>query len=357
MRKLKFIILCLTISSFSVISAMDHPGDSIVAIHTSILPLIDGDGNDAPWNTASWVDMSYTWIPYNQYVFPTDFTGRYKVLWNKNTNLLYFLVEITDEKYVNGYVYDKYNGTYPNFDVVELFLDEDRPGTYHASNNNAFAYHITSGNIDTDFDAIDIFDSAPNAPNWSDGIYVNYKNHFPEFKRSNTDTKYTWEFSVMVLKSNYTPADDPTVFKADLTDGKEMGLTLNYCDNDNSAVNPIRDNFFSSKYVNPGDNNSAWQQSYNFGSLVLSEKSVATGFKSIKNNSTAFWLDEKKQLNCKLDESWKSPIISLLDISGRIAMEKQWIQGQTIDLTSYKKGYYLVVATENKTVVTQKIIL
>jgi len=357
MPKLKFILVIFLFSVFVSLSAMEHPGDSINAMHTTVLPTIDGSGSDEAWNSASWVDMNYTWIPYNQTVPAADFTGRFKVLWNKTTQLLYFLVEITDDKFVNGYVYDKFNGSYPNFDVVELFIDEDRSGGDHTSNNNAFAYHITSGNTTTDYDAIDIFDSAPNAPNWSGGIYVNYKNHFPEFKRTNVGTKYTWEFSLMALTSNYTPTDNPTLFKSNLTVGKAMGLTMNYCDNDNSAVNPVRDNFFSSKFVNPADNNSSWQYAYNFGSMVLSDNSGSTGFKSIKNTVTTIWVDGNKQLNYKLDESWNKPTFQLLDISGRVVLETVLTENIKLDVNAFKKGFYVAVVKENKSIFTQKIIL
>lgn len=357
MVKLKLIIVTSLFSVIFSLSAMEHPGDSIVAMHTTVLPNIDGSGSDEVWNSANWVDMNYTWIPYNQTVPVADFTGRFKVLWNKTTQLLYFLVEITDDKFVNGYVYDKFNGSYPNFDVVELFIDEDRSGGDHTSNNNAFAYHITSGNATTDYDAIDIFDSTPNAPNWSAGIYVNYKNHFPEFKRTNVGTKYTWEFSLMALTSNYTPANNPTLFKTNLTVGKAMGLTMNYCDNDNSAVNPVRDNFFSSKYVNPSDNNSSWQFAYNFGSMVLKEKGGYTGIKSARNNEATIWVDGAKQLNCKLNESWNRPTFQLLNISGSVLFEKEMIIGKKIDLSAYKQGFYLAVIKENQSIFTQKINL
>jgi len=355
--RVKVLFFTLLLFPFSNLLAMDHPGDSIFAQHCTVLPVIDGDGADGAWNEASWVNMSYTWIPYSftQTIAPEDFTGRFKVLWNKSTHLLYFLAEITDEKFVNGYVYTNNDGSYPSYDVLELFLDEDRPGSLHECNNNAFAYHITSGNTDTEFDVLDIFD--PNNSHYVGGsVFVNYKTHFPEFKRTKVDTKYTWEFSVMVLKSDYTPSDDPELFKAELSKGKNMGLTMNYCDNDNSAVNPVRDNFFSSKFVNPSDNNSAWVYSNNFGSLVLVDNE-ATGNQSVNNTPLLLWVDEAKQLNWKLTESWSQPVIQLLDISGHIIAEKSMHNVSSLDLSSCKKGFYMVAVKENNTVFTKKIIL
>jgi len=349
-------LLIAMLFAFSSLSAMDHPGDSIISVHTDILPTIDGDASDAVWNDASWVDINYMWMPYNTTITTSDFAGRYKVLWNKTTNLLYFLVEITDDKFVNGYVYSKSDGSYPLFDVLEVFIDEDRPGSEHGCNNTAYAYHITGGHGTVEYEAIDIYDPKNNY-SWGDGIYVNNSSHLPEFKRTNVGTKYIWEFSLMALKSTYTPNNDPTLFKATLVDGKKMGLTLAYCDNDNSAVNPQRDNFIASKYETDANKDISWQNSTTFAHLTLKENSGTTGIESVTAFSAKVWVDGAKQLNCKLDESWNRPMVQLLDISGRVVVEKQMAEEIKLDLSSCKQGFYLVVIKENQSIYTQKIIL
>jgi len=334
---------------------MDHPGDSILALHTNILPIIDGDGSDATWNAATWIDINYMWMPYGTIIPASDFSGRFKVLWNKTTNLLYFLVEIIDDKFVIGYSYNKTDGSYPNYDVLEVFFDEDRPGGDHALNNTAFAYHITGGNATIDHQVIDIYDPT-NSYNWGAGIYVNYTEHLPEFKRGNVGTKYTWEFSMKVLKSNYTPTDNSDLFKATLVNGKKMGLTVAYCDNDNSSVNPKRDNFIASKYETLINNDISWQNSTIFAHLTLIENTI-NGTEVVDENSTNVWVDNTKQLNIKVDGSWKNPILKLTDISGRILCTQSIFNYKTIDLSNFKKGCYITVIQDNNRIISKKIML
>jgi len=351
----KKIVLVLSLSLIvSSLVAMDHPGDSIVALHADIVPVIDGNDNDVCWSNASWIDINYMWMPFNASIASNDFTGRYKVMWNKNTNLLYFLADITDDKFVNGYVYSKTSGSYPNFDVLEVFIDEDRPGGNHALNNTAFAYHLTGGNSTTDFDAIDIYDPT-NSYNWGAGIYVNSKSHLPEFKRTNLGTKYIWEFSLKVLKSTYKPTDDSELFKATLLDGKKMGLTLAYCDNDNSAVNPKRDNFIASKYETQANNDISWQNSTTFAHLTLRENAI-NSLKSSTDFVPKIWFDSSRKLHVLLDENSNSAFLKIRDISGKVLISNQVSGKQVLHFSSFSKGFYLVELQRNNLKVTQKIL-
>jgi len=355
MKQHLFFIFLFTFISLSAFSEI-HPGDSIVSMHTSVLPVIDGDASDSAWNIASWNAINYSWNPYAEVIPAADFSGRFKVIWNKETNLLYFLVEITDDIFVKGYKYINWDGSYPLYDIVEVFLDENRPGGEHGCNNTAFAYHITSGNATTDYDAIDIYDPT-DSYNWGGKIYVNNRSHLPEFKRTNVGTKYIWEFSLMVLKSTFKPNNDPALFKASLVDGKKMGLTVAYCDDDHSATNLVRDHFVASKYETQANQDISWQNSTTFGHLTLKDNSEINGLKSVENATVKVWVDAAKQLNCKLDESWSTPILQLLDISGRVILEKKINNDNQMDISSFKHGYYLVVIKEKNRVITKRFVM
>lgn len=349
--------ICLIILLFSSASlhAMDHPGDSIISIHTNEIPAIDGNGNDACWNNASWNDINYMWAPYNSTISAADFSGKYKLMWNKTSNLLYFLVEITDDKFVNGYVYSKSSGSYPNFDVVEVFIDEDRPGGDHAMTSAAFAYHITGGNSTTEFDAVDIYDPS-NSYNWGAGIYVNYKGHLPEFKRNNTGIKHTWEFSLKVLKSTYKPSDNSDVFKATLADGKKMGLTVAYCDNDNSAVNPKRDNFIASKFQTQANSDISWQNSTTFAHLTLKENAV-NSVDNVESRTDKIFIDREGKLHFQLNGSWENPTVNILDISGKVITNQKINTSNKINVSHFSKGFYIIRIEENNRVFSRKFIL
>jgi hypothetical protein len=103
--------------------------------------------NDEAWQAVEWKPISQIWMPYNNlpsnlgqeaglqiWEGADDFTGKFKVLWSSETNLLYFIVEITDDVFTGGYVYNENpnsGGGYPNYDIVEVFIDEDRSGGLH----------------------------------------------------------------------------------------------------------------------------------------------------------------------------------------------------------------------------------
>jgi len=348
MKSLVFILFFFFSFSFS---AFSNPGDNLIAYQTSNVPLIDGDSTDVAWSLAPWVDINYTWIPYNATIPSDIFNGRFKVLWSKTTNLLYFLVEITDSKFVNGYVFSPNDGSYPNYDAVEVFLDEDRPGGTHTFDNTAFAYHITSGNSFTDHYAIDIWGS-----NWGSNV-VNYSNHLPEFKRVNIGTKYYWEFSMMVIKSTFKPTDDPTLFKAELVNGKKMGLSVAYCDNNNSATNPTRDFFFGSKFQTQANSNNSYMDSSIFGNLTLADTQSPSDVTSVSDYSASVSVNEAKQLIFKLNSGWSFPVVQITDISGKVMLKKRISNDQQLDISALHHGCYLVVMKENNQILTKKIVL
>jgi len=233
---------------------------------------------------------------------------------------------------------------------VELFIDEDRSGGTHTNDNNAFAYHITSGNSTVEYDAMDMYGTGTTNK-------VNYRNHFPEFKRSFVGNHYYWEFSMMVLKNTYTPSSVLADHNAALAVGKQMGLTVNYCDNDGLTENPkTRDNFISSKYVPQANYNDSYMNASLFGSLILSDNNT-TEISSLEiENSVKIWLDNSKQLHFSWDESWSQPIVLLTDLSGRtIKLLDSKIN--SFDLSSLSYGCYLLVLKEKNRLVTHKVIL
>lgn len=263
-KKLHFLIPALilfVLPNTLLYSSAPLPGDTIIVNQVSLPPVIDGQGEDVTWDSADWYYMPYVWIPYGQSVDSSDFHGRFKVTWNKQSNLLYFLFEITDDKFVNGYEYSGNNGTYYLFDVVEIFLDENRSGGIHETNNNAFAYHITGGNSQTEYDAVDL---------WSN-TRVNYKDHFPEFSRGSIGHLYFWEFSLAVLKDTYTPGADIPTHQSFLEKDHKMGFSVAYCDNDNSAINPQRDNFIASRYLSQANSNNSYINASLFGLMILKD--------------------------------------------------------------------------------------
>jgi hypothetical protein len=321
------IIFFLLLAQLSA-SADPKLGDSINVPRIIASPLIDGLGTDGCWDSAAWNPMPYVWMPYGQAMAASDFTGRFKSVWNEQKSLMYFLFEITDDKFVNGYVFSSTNGTYYLYDVVEVFIDENHSGGNHETNNNAFAYHITGGNSTVDYDAIDIWGSSR----------VNYRDHFPEFKRNKNGNVYTWEFSLMVVTDAFTPGSSPAAFKSTLKAGKEMGFTAAYCDDDQSSANPQRDNFIGSKYLTQANSDNSWKDASVFGYMKLVNEPTANPVTAINH-----LYSETPQLKVYPNPATESAFVSFINqYTGKVDISVLNTAGQQVSkIISYKsKGLF-----------------
>ncbi len=272
--------------------------DTLFIPETFSIPVIDGSAGDEAWEMVEWQPIDQIWMPWNNdpanldqanglelWEGPDDFTGKFKVLWSSETNLLYFLVEIIDDVFVDGYVYNEnpgQGGGYPNFDIVEIFIDEDRSGGLHVFDGtgnvgrdwgtnaeNAFAYHLAAnalddGEVQNEFHALDIAGTS-----WSNYRIADYASHFPEFAMKKEGNKYTWEFSLIVHNDTYDH-DNQEASVVTLEAGKVMGLSVAYCDNDDPD-DLRRDHFFGSVYVPLEAHNEHWKQADWFGVAKLVE--------------------------------------------------------------------------------------
>ena len=241
-----------------------------VAREATTAPVIDGDNSDDCWKTADWYPIDQTWIPYGDSVPESDFKGRFKVMWSPSENLLYYTVEIQDDAFIDGYLWP--GGGYPNYDIVEIFLDEDHSGGPHVFDTstenaeNAFSYHIAAtcpanGEVSNDFVVCDIAGTS-----WSNEIIPNYASHFPEFAMKKNGNTYIYEFSLQVHNDTYVDAN-PDASRVTLTEGKIMGMSVAYCDNDKDDGQ--RDNFFGSVWVTAARYNSHWESADDYGVLQL----------------------------------------------------------------------------------------
>jgi Domain of unknown function (DUF1083). len=258
----------------------DNP---ILAPEAFIPPFIDGQGNDSCWQNIPWQSISQVWIPYGAKIDSNDYTGKFKVVWSSKTNLLYFLIEIRDSVFVDGFRAGETSDIY-NYDITEVFIDENKSGGLHVFDGkdsvgrewgtnaqNAFAYHIYAdfpkeGEVTTKCYVYDLAGTS-----WSDAKSMNYSSHLPSFALRKTGHKAVWEFSLIVYNDTY---EDTMVNKelarSQLFAGKVMGLSLAYCDNDHPEKNPKeRDRFYGSVHVPSAAYNDHWMNADYFGTVQL----------------------------------------------------------------------------------------
>jgi hypothetical protein len=160
-----FVFIFLTISVTAGTSRLRTQDDTVRTPDVEDVPTIDGHSNDACWGEVDWQEIDQVWIPWGGSVEASDYTGQYKVVWSDAENVLYFVVEVTDDAFVDGYVFGP--GDYYQYDIVEVFIDEDKSGGVHnyegggVNAENAFAYHIVvdapeDGEVNNDFVVCDM---------------------------------------------------------------------------------------------------------------------------------------------------------------------------------------------------------
>jgi hypothetical protein len=262
-----------------------YSSDTLRIQHVSNPPLIDGIAGDEAWNLSPWYPINQVWIPYGKEIDSAVFNGRYKLLWSEVTNLLYILAEITDDVFVGGYRYhpDPVKGQgYANYDILEIFIDENKSGDLHVFNATgtdtlqwgsnaeaAFAYHIAieapaDGQTITEKYALDI-----TGESWSNYTIADYQDHLPDFAVKRKGNLYTWEFSMKVFDDTYDP-NNPGASRVQLQAGKVMGFSVAYCNNDDPEEDPKRrDHFFGSVWVPEENYNDHWRDASFFGTIKL----------------------------------------------------------------------------------------
>ncbi len=277
----------------------DTQDDTVYVNHVLDVPIIDGNSDDVCWDEADWQEIGQVWMPYNAFVLADDFTGRYKSVWNADSNRVYFLVEIKDDVLVDGYTIGQ--GNYYKYDVLELFVDEDNSGGLHTesmgatNSENAFAYHMNydfpgEGNVTHDLAAMDGYEKYDT---------INYADHFPEFALKQYSHKNIYEFSLQFYHDDFD-RHHPEASLVELTVNKVMGLSMAYCDNDGLNENPVtRDNFYGSVEVAHADSNNHWINADLFGTMKLVDQSNSV---AVKNEN-----EMQSARNFKLGQNYPNP--------------------------------------------------
>ncbi|MGD8781106.1 MAG: sugar-binding protein [Ignavibacteria bacterium] len=334
----KAFVLVLFIGLFSrSISAQTQnvQDDPLLIHHTSIAPNIDGVVNDSCWQAAEWQSIGKVWIPFNGSVSDSDYNGRYKVLWSSATNLLYFLIEIHDDVFVDGYVPSRFGGCY-QYDITEVFIDENHSGGEHrydgstTNAENAFAYHMyadypADGEVNTEPYIEDMIGTQTNSQ------WIDHASHFPEFALKKTESTAVREFSLIVYDDTYTE-ENKEAARAELQAGKVMGLTVAYCDNDHPEKNPKeRDNMYGS-VVEPSPGNLHWMNADHFGTVEL-----------VDDLSTGISTSETTPLQYTLHQNYPNPFNPSTVISFRVP-----------ELSHVTLKIYDVLGSEITTLVNEK---
>lgn len=234
---------CLMLPVSAEITSVHYAEKSVV---------IDGNATEHAWNKAEWNALDHHIL--GEVPEAADFSGRYKLLWDEQQ--MYLLLEVIDD--VLRDTHPDPHVQYWDDDCVEIFVDEDASGGKHQFNHNAFAYHIAlDGNV------ADIGDKA----NDNGGVILLNDHVDSVWKREDTSPyAITWEVAFRLYPDTFTTANPGSPVK--LSEGKEVGFMLAYCDADESDT---REHFMGSHEIEPveGDKNLGYINASVFGKVKL----------------------------------------------------------------------------------------
>jgi hypothetical protein len=320
------------------------------------MPVFDGV-EDTNWN-APWENINQVWIPYNN-ILPSsyatengtqtlngvnDFSARYKVMWNDENDVLLFYVEVQDDIFVDGYT--KPNGDYPNYDILEFFIDENKSGGNHLFDStntnaeNAFAYHIAvnkpavNTTVNTMVGAMD-----NRGTTW--GNIVDYQSHFLNFAfRNYGNGKYVYELAIKLYGDNYDN-NNPQASLKTLSLNKSIGLSIAYCDND--AQDGKRDHFIGSVPVTGENNNNSYIDASIFGTLNLTTNLLNNASFTKDSDIKIFPNPFKSELNIQLpiDQDVAEKDFQIYNSIGQLVREFEIKNHSfTIDMKNLLGGIY-----------------
>ncbi|HLP16230.1 MAG TPA: sugar-binding protein [Bacteroidota bacterium] len=347
--------------------------DSVVlAPQVATPPVVDGRGDDACWEKAKWQNIDQIWIPYGaKPVDSADYHGRYKLVWSSATNLLYFLIEVTDDVFVDGYVAGKTADIY-NYDISEVFIDENKSGGPHIYDGpglnaqNAFTYHMyaafpSAGGVTTTCRVEDLGGTQSTLHS------VDYTSHIPQFAMRTEGRTAVREFSLIVYNDTYKD-NAKEASRVTLTTGKVMGLSVAYCDNDGASENPkVRDNMFGSVWE-PSPGNLHWQNADYFGTVKLTGDG-STGIRhgteaSASATATTLYPNPAStHAVVHLSNSYHGEVtIRLYNMLGQqvyhaTSSKQDLVFDHTISINHLPAGTYLVQTQLGSSIVYQKLLL
>ena len=396
MKLLRFLLSFILVAlSIFVKGQIYHRTDTLYIPETKMIPIIDGFVDENIWELTDWNSIDQIWMPYNNdqnnlgqeeglelWGGANDFSGKYKVRWSSETNLLYFLIVIDDDIFTDGYKYNENpssGGGYPNYDVVEVFIDENRSGGLHVFDGsgsvgnqwginaeNAFSYHLVTNepeheNVETQFYALDIAGTNWGFPNQR---IADYYSHFDEFSIRKQGNQYIWEFSLIVHSDEYNPSKQE-LSVVDLYINKIMGLSLGYCDNDTPSETQLtRDHFFGSVSVPINSYNDHWKQADWFGVAKLIESQTTFLSDSyLKEKTMIKSYVSNQKLYTSVTSYNNDPVnIRIFNIIGNEvyikSANKSFLEWKDdLDLINWQSDIYIVEITHANIRKTNKIIV
>lgn len=336
----RLFVMFFVLILFSMNSYAQTNKDTLVAVQALTPVVIDGAANEDCWSKTSWKPINQVWIPYGATMAAGDFAGKFKLAWDRE--YLYLLIEVVDNM-----LSDDHSNPLQNWwddDCLEIFVDENRSMGDHEKNANAFAYHISLF-----YDAVDLNSS---------GSGVNYKNNIIVRMDTIATNTYLWEVAIKNYSASFN-LSNPEASRVYLTANKLMGLTVAYCDNDQTTA---REHFIGSMYMTQATANDSYKNANYFGPLVL--RAATTGIDDLpgktKSNQLVSVYPNPAQNSVKIERKHNNGemlTVEIRSITGTLAKRVRLTDGQeAIEIGDLMPGVYVLSIASDKYLQSERII-
>ncbi|MFA6402868.1 MAG: sugar-binding protein [Salinivirgaceae bacterium] len=323
MKKILTSLFVLVLFNNLIISQTKY--DTLVNYIAKTPVTIDGQATEECWNNAEWHEINQVWIPFGATMITGDFEGKFKLAWDEL--YLYLLVEVVDDS-----LSDDHSNPLDSWwedDCLEVFIDENRSMGNHECTNNAFAYHVSQF-----YDAIDMSPTCGG---------INYKNHVSAKMEKIAANTFLWEMAFKIYNASYNNSNQEAS-RVSLTANKLMGLTVAYCDNDETTG---RENFIGSMKMTATTNNDMYKNADYFGPMRL----IDPDYVGIEVNQNSNLVDINVfpvPTNNLLTVETNTPnqaitSVSIYTTTGQLIKQTTFTgNSKTIDLSRIKTGMYLL---------------
>ena len=171
------------------------------------------------------------------------------------------------------------------------------------------------------------------------------------------ENTYLWEFAFKNYDATFT-LSNPERSRVKLSHNKHMGLTVAYCDNDETKT---RENFIGSMVMTQAQHNDMYKNADHFGLMILIDpEQVATKTNDFSNQSdfSIYPVPAKDYLTISNKSGEQLPtFVTISSLTGQV-MKSESFFGSThqFNIEAFETGIYIVKVVNGKNSVTKKIL-
>ncbi|MDD6209083.1 MAG: DUF362 domain-containing protein [Bacteroidales bacterium] len=338
----------------------------LVVPHTEALQM-DGDYEKSPWINLPWLSSNFCWLStsgitqeypalFKEYdLNPQNYSGFYKLAWNKDNKELYILFKVKDSSFIEDNTTDESwkDAYWEKYDILEIFFAPDATEGWHgniSNNDDGIALHTTVGFRDDASDSWRVRRSIDVDPS---GAVADYTHYIKDSYVKKIGDYYYWEIALDISR----------VPKEKLCHDGEVKFCMTYNDVDDVNGSVRRTGQYGTIYQPDGKDwndqecrNNAWQIIDALGTLRFSENGP-TGIESV---------DEIEKIgkiyiageSLYIENMENGSRISIYDYRGQLLYSDILkTENEQISLTDISASNFIVVCQSSTKKVSKKFVV